>query len=63
MSVLAWWVVPVTVALLVGAIIQAWGRRPRFRRSFEEVECFRRFLNTLKRHTIERARRGGRSNA
>jgi hypothetical protein len=63
MSVLAWWVVPVTVALLVGTIIQLWGRRPRFRRSFEEVEYFHRFLNTLKRHTVDRARRGGRSTA
>jgi hypothetical protein len=63
MVVLAWWFVPVTVALLVGAIIQLWGRRPRFRRSFEEVEYFRCFLNTLKRHTVERARRGGRSTA
>ena len=49
MFVLAWWVVPVTIALLVGTIIHLWGRRPRFRRSFEEVEYFHRFLNTLKR--------------
>ena len=41
--VLAWWIVPVTVALLVGAIVHLWGRRPRFQRSFEEVEYFRRF--------------------
>jgi len=63
MAVLAWWVVPVTVALIVGAIIHLWGRRPRFRRSFEEVEYFRRFLNALKRHYAERARRRGRSTA
>ena len=63
MSVLAWWVVPVTVALFAGAIVHLWGRRPRFRRSFEEVEYFRRFLNALQRHTGERTRRGGRSTA
>ena len=63
MAVLAWWVVPVTAALLVGAIIHLWGRRPRFQRSFEEVEHFRRFLNALKRHTVDRARRNGRSTA
>lgn len=63
MTVLAWWVVPVTVALFAGAIVHLWGRRPRFWRSFEEVECFRRFLNALKRPSAERARRGGRSTA
>ncbi|MFB9832143.1 hypothetical protein [Actinoallomurus acaciae] len=63
MSVLAWWVVPVTVALIVGALIRMWGRRPRFRRSFEEVEYFRRFLDALKRNSADRARRGGRSTA
>lgn len=63
MSVLAWWVVPVTVALIVGAIIRMWGRRPRFRSSFEEVEYFRRFLDALKRDSGERARRRGRSTA
>jgi hypothetical protein len=63
MAVLAWWVVPVTVALLAGAIVRLWGRRPRFRRSFEEVEHFRRFLNALERHTADGARRGGRSTA
>ena len=63
MSVLAWWVVPVTVALLVGGIIRVWGRRPRFRRSFEEVEAFHSFLNALKRGSVERARRDGRSTA
>ena len=63
MAVLAWWVVPVTVALLAGLIVHLWGRRPRFRHSFEEVDYFRRFLKTLKRHTVERARRGDRSTA
>jgi hypothetical protein len=63
MSVLAWWVVPVTVALIVGAIVHMWGRRPRFRRSFEEVEYFHRFLITLKRHSADRTRRRGRTTA
>lgn len=63
MAVVAWWVVPVMVALIVGVIVHLWGRRPRFRHSFEEVEYFRRFLNALKRRTTERARRGGRSTA
>jgi hypothetical protein len=63
MSVLAWWVIPVTVALLVGGLVRVWGRRPRFRRSFEEVEAFHSFLNALKRSRGERARRDGRSTA
>ena len=63
MAVVAWWVVPVTVALVAGMVVQLWGRRPRLRHSFEEVEYFRRFLNALKRHTMERARRRGRSTA
>jgi hypothetical protein len=63
MSVLAWWVIPVTVALLVGAIVRMWGRRPRFRRSFEEVECFRSFLDALGRHSAERAERGDHTTA
>jgi hypothetical protein len=63
MSVLAWWIVPVTIALLVGAIIRMWGRRPRFRRSFEEVESFRHFLLVLKRQSVDRPRQGGRPTA
>ena len=63
MSVLAWWVVPVTVALIVGAIVHLWGRKPHFRRSFEEVEYFHRFLIALKRHSAERAHRRGRTTA
>lgn len=63
MAVLAWWVVPVTVALLAGAIIHLWSRRPRFRRSFEEVERFHRFLLALKRRRGGKARRRGRSTA
>jgi ABC-type Fe3+ transport system permease subunit len=62
MSVLAWWVIPVTVALLVGAIVRTWGRRPRFRRSFEEVEYFKSFLNALAR-SAERAERGDHTTA
>jgi hypothetical protein len=60
LSVLAWWVIPVTVALLAGGIVRVWGRRPRFRRSFEEVEVFHTFLNALKRGSVERPRRDGR---
>lgn len=63
MAVVAWWVVPVTIALFVGAMIHLWGRKPRFQRSFEEVEYFHRFLRTLKRHNAERARRRGRTTA
>jgi hypothetical protein len=63
MSVLAWWVIPVTVALLVGGLVRVWGRRPRFRRSFEEVEAFHGFLNALKRSRGDGPRRGGRSTA
>jgi hypothetical protein len=63
MAVLAWWVIPVTVALIVGAIIRLWGRRPRFGRSFEEVEHFHRFLSALKRRGRRSPRRGGRSTA
>jgi hypothetical protein len=59
MSVLAWWVVPVAVALLTGAVVTRWGRRPRIRGSFEEVEYFRRFLNALERQEGETARQGG----
>lgn len=63
MSILAWWVIPVVVALLVGAIIRLWGRRPRFRRSFEDVEHFHGFLRALKRHSGESARPDGGSTA
>lgn len=59
MSVLAWWVIPVAVALLVGALIRLWGRRPRFRRSFEEVEYFHGFLSALRRQSGESTRPGG----
>jgi hypothetical protein len=63
MSVLAWWVIPVTIALLVGAIVRVWGRRPRFRRSFEEVEYFQSFLDALERQSTERAERVDRTTA
>jgi hypothetical protein len=58
MSVLAWWVVPVAVALLVGAAVNLWGRRPRIRGSFEEVEYFRRFLGALEHQQDESTGRG-----
>jgi hypothetical protein len=63
MSVLAWWVVPVAIALIVGGVVRMWGRRPRFRRGFEEVEHFDKFLGALDRHRADRPRRGGRPTA
>ncbi|MCW2948756.1 MAG: hypothetical protein JWR24_5473 [Actinoallomurus sp.] len=63
MSVLAWWVVPVAVALLAGAVVTLWGRRPRIRGSFEEVEYFQRFLEALEREDGERVRPGSRPSA
>jgi hypothetical protein len=56
MAVLAWWIVPVAVALLAGAVVTLWGRRPRIRGSFEDVEYFQRFLNALERQEARRAR-------
>lgn len=58
MSVLAWWVVPVAVALLAGAAVTLWGRRPRIRGSFEEVEYFQKFLGALERQRDESTERG-----
>jgi hypothetical protein len=49
--------------LLVGAIVRVWGRRPRFRRSFEEVEYFQSFLDALERQSTERAERADRTTA
>lgn len=63
MSILAWWVVPVAVALLAGAVVTLWGRRPRMRRSFEEVEYFRAFLDALEAQEEEAPRRSDRSTA
>jgi hypothetical protein len=63
MSVLAWWVVPVAVALLIGGIARVWGRRPRFRRSFEEVEAFHGFLDALDAHRGDTPRRDDRPTA
>jgi hypothetical protein len=64
MSILAWWVVPVAVALLTGAVVTLWGRRPRIRRSFEEVEYFRSFLDALgAQEEEETPRRSDRSTA
>ncbi|GAA0362192.1 hypothetical protein NE235_22325 [Actinoallomurus spadix] len=49
MSILAWWAIPVAVALLTGALMTLRGRRPRVRGSFEEVEHFQRFRAALER--------------
>jgi hypothetical protein len=59
MAVLAWWIVPVAIALFVGAIVSMWGKRPRIRGAFEDVEHFHRFLITLKHHSTESTRRDG----
>jgi hypothetical protein len=63
MGVLAWWILPVAIALAVGAVVSMWGKRPHIRGSFEEVEAFHRFLNTLKHQSVERAPRDGRPTA
>jgi hypothetical protein len=63
MSILAWWLIPVTVALLIAGLVRVWGRRPRFRRAFEEVETFHGFLDALERPRAESSPRGGRSTA
>ena len=63
MSVLAWWVVPVAVALFIVGMIRLWRRRPRFRRSFEEVEMFHGFLDALEAQGAESARRDDRPTA
>ncbi|MCO5973929.1 MULTISPECIES: hypothetical protein [Actinoallomurus] len=47
MSILAWWAIPVAVALLTGALMTLRGRRPRVRGSFEEIEHFKRFRDAL----------------
>ena len=47
MSILAWWAIPVAVALLTGALMTLRGRRPRVRGSFEEIEHFQRFRDAL----------------
>ncbi len=49
MSILAWWAIPVAVALLTGALMTLRGRRPRMRRSFEEIEHFQRFRDAMER--------------
>jgi hypothetical protein len=59
MSVLAWWIIPVTAALLVGALVHLWGRRPRISRSFEEVRDFHGFLDALERGSAQSAGRDG----
>jgi hypothetical protein len=53
MSVVAWWVIPVAVALLVGAAMVTRDRRPHVRGSFEEIEDFRHFREALRRQNTE----------
>ena len=63
MSILAWWAIPVAVALLTGALMTLRGRRPHARRSFEEVEHFRRFRDAMERPQGKTVRRRPRSTA
>jgi hypothetical protein len=53
MAVVAWWAIPVAVALLAGAAMMARDHRPRVRGSFEEIEHFRHFRDALKRQNAE----------
>lgn len=63
MSILAWWIVPVVVALLAGAVMALRGRGPRFGSAFEEIEHFHTFLDALARQQDETAHRSRRSTA
>ena len=64
MSILAWWAVPLTVALLTGALLALRGRgRRSSRRPFEEIEHFQRFRDAIERPPGATARRRRRSTA
>lgn len=64
MSILAWWAVPLAVALLTGALLTLRGRAGRSkRRPFEEIEHFQRFRDAMARPTGTTARRHPRSTA
>jgi hypothetical protein len=63
MSILAWWAIPVAVALLTGALMTLRGRRLPVRKSFEEVEHFQRFRDAMARPTGKTRRRRSRSTA
>ena len=63
MSILAWWAIPVAIALLTGALMTLRGRRPPVRRSFEEIEHFQRFRAALERPDGKTPRRRRRSTA
>lgn len=50
MSIVAWWAVPLAVALLTGALLALRGRgRRSARRPFEEIERFQRFRAAMER--------------
>jgi hypothetical protein len=54
MSIVAWWVIPVAVALIAGAVVVLHDHhRPHVRGSFEEVEDFRHFREALRRQNAE----------
>lgn len=55
MSVVAWWAIPVAVALLAGAAMMMRDHRPHVRGSFEEIEHFRHFRDALKRQNAEQS--------
>jgi hypothetical protein len=63
MSILAWWAIPVAMALLTGALMTLRGRRPSVRKSFEEVEHFQRFRDAMERPRGKTGRRRPRSTA
>lgn len=49
MSILAWWAVPLAVALLTGAFMTLRGRARSGYRTFEEIEHFQRFRDAMER--------------
>lgn len=62
MSIVAWWGVPLAVALLTGAVLALRGRPGRSaRRPFEGIEHFQRFRDAIERPPT--ARRHPRSTA
>jgi hypothetical protein len=53
MFIVAWWAIPIIVALLAGAALVMRDHRPHLRGSFEEIEQFRHFREALKRQNAE----------
>lgn len=63
MSILAWWAVPLAVALLTGALLTLRGRSRSRRRPFEEIEHYQRFRDAMERPPGKAPRRRPRSTA